>query len=99
MQIWVTDKRNAIFSVKTVGINATTLYDLELTWAVCLTAILKDLSLLRNIPALTIHCMVDHGLCPLSLVCCEALLCKTQFMEVFIVWQNLQKEIVNGPDM
>ena len=60
---------------------------------------LKDLPSLKMISAMSVHLTTGHDLCSIGLACCEVMIGKTQFINLFNVCKRLQKELVIGLDI
>ena len=76
MQIQIQDERDADFPVKIAGIDVTTLYDTAAIMSctcmlyACYTK-LKDPPYMKTVPAMPVHSVTGHSVCPLGVMCYE----------------------------
>ena len=93
---WIPVPINKI-PVKIAGINNAALYDTRPHKScmsyICYTK-LMDPPLLSSICALSVHSEMGHDLCTMGLIICWVMLGNIQFMHTFIVFKNVQKELL-----
>ena len=96
MQIHIHDWKDANFPVK-VQIFILLLCIIQVPiWPVCYTPYkkLKDSQALKNVPKLSVRSLPAHDLYPIGFVCCRTMIGNLQFMYMFIVCTQLQKELI-----
>ena len=102
MHIMIHNQRATNFPIRVAGVDATILCDMGTNISYMSYAChmkLKDPQPLHNLSALSVHSATGQNLCPIDLTHYNLMLGNTQFMSIFIVCKNSQKEPIIGLNM